>query len=201
MFSRSKYFSNSHWQLFAIIILGAVSFFFLAKANAAEVAVQLHKGIEDDAKGYSFIYSDTITKREDYRWGIGYSTLDDLKATWNNLDTLFKNDTIDVFAAYRIDPKTYNAFWRPFTFEAQLGASVSLTENKFIFDDFPDQEIVFSEKGDVNLMVSLLTQYQLSKETKIQLGYKYYPDFSEFGDQSSFYLGFSYRFGKKFDYK
>ena len=34
----------------------------------------------------------------------------------------------------------------------------------------------------------------------MQLGVKHYPDYSEFGDVSSLYLGFSYQFGRQSGY-
>lgn len=174
--------------------------FSISQLNAAEVAIQLHSGTEDNAIGHSLVYSDTFSTNRSYRWGVAYSYLNQLKATWNGQEKFFDNNNIDVYAAYRLFPKSYNSFWRPFTFEAQLGASISLTENKFIFEDFPDQEIIFSETGDINVMVNLLTQYQLTKQTKIQLGLKHYPSFSNFDSQSSIYLGISYQFGKKYGY-
>jgi hypothetical protein len=192
--------NNTLWQKFAIVNVIIFSLFGFFRANAAEVSIQLHSGTEENAIGHSLIYSDTFTTNRIYRWGVAYSYINQLKATWNGQQTFFDNNNIDIYAGYRFFPKSYNSFWRPFSFEAQVGASVSLTENKFTFEEYPDQEIVFSEKHDINFMVNLLTQYQLTKQTKIQLGFKHYPSFSNFDSQSSIYLGLSYQFGKKYGY-
>lgn len=186
-------------------IIAVVSFFILfvvsmAKGYADEISVQVHSGSEDNALGYSFIYSDNISTNRNLRWGIGYSYLDELKATWNDQETFFNNSNLDFYVASRHFPRSYNSFWRPFNFEFQAGASISLTENKFIFENFPDQEVSFSERGDVNFYVSAAAQYQLTKDFQLQLGYKYYPKFSEFDDQGSVFFGLSYRFGRRFQY-
>ena len=195
----SRLFKKLQWQVVAALASFFVTFFTLP-VNAGEVSAQIHSGTEENAVGYSFVYSDNISTKRNFRWGVAYSYLDEMKAEWNGEETFFNNDTLELFAAYRHFPQTYNSFWRPFTFEVQAGASVSLTENKFIFENFPDQEIVFSEKNDINLMASFIAQYQLSKETQLQLGYKYYPDFSDFGSQSSVFIGITYQFGRKLGY-
>lgn len=186
-------------QLLAVFSSFIISFCSIT-AHAGEVALQVHKGGEQKSVGYGVIYSDNIASLRNFRWGVGYSYLDQIKAQWNDEETLFKNNTLDAFAAYRYYPKTYNAFLRAFSFEIQAGASLSLTENKFTFENFPDQEVVFSEKNDINFMTAFVTQYQLSRQTQIQLGYKYYPDFSDFGSQRSIFIGVTYQFGRRLGY-
>ena len=194
-------FSNNTWQFLAVLTVFFLLFSLtLPKVQAGEVSAQVHSGAEENAIGYSFIFTDTFTTNRNYRWGIGYSYLDELKATWRGEEEFFNNDNIDAFVAYRFYPRSYNSFWRAVNFEFQLGASISLTENKFVFEKFPDQEVVFSEKNDVNFMLAAVAQYQLSKETQLQVGYKYYPEFSEFDDQGSIFVGFTYQFGRKFSY-
>lgn len=195
----SNIFRKLSGQLLAVFTSFIISFCFIT-AHAGEVALQVHKGAEKESLGYSFVYSDNIASFRSFRWGMGYSYLDEIKAEWNNEETFFNNDTLDVFAAYRHYPQTYNAFFRSFSFELQAGASVSFTENKFVFENFPDQEVVFSEKNDINFMTAFIAQYQLSKQTQVQLGYKYYPDFSDFGSQRSIFLGFTYQFGRRLGY-
>ena len=113
-------FKNTSWQLIAAVTCFVISTAQYVKAG--EVAAQIHSGSEDNAIGYSFIYSDNISTQRNYRWGVGYSYLDELKATWNKQEVFFNNDTLEAFLAYRLFPQTYNGFWRPFTFEVQAGA-------------------------------------------------------------------------------
>lgn len=186
------------WQILAAFSLFICSFLFSSLAFAVDVGAQLHK--TSDGVGYSIVASDSFVKAGNARWGVALTTLNDVEANWNNLTTSFNTTTLDVFTAYRFKPRTYKAFWKPFSWELQAGASISLTENKFTFDSFPDQQIVFSEQGDINFMAAAVAQYKVSKKTDVQLGYKIYPSFSEFGSQSSIFLGFTYRFGARYDY-
>ncbi|MGJ8694023.1 MAG: hypothetical protein ACSHW0_16265 [Thalassotalea sp.] len=188
-------------QFIAVLILSFCYFsLLLNKVNAGELSAQIHSGTEENAIGYSFHFSDAFFSQRNFRWGLGYSHLAELKATWNDEEQFFNNDNVDAFVAYRLFPKSYNAFWRPFNFEFKAGASISLTENKFTFEKFPDQEIVFSEKNDVNFMLGFTANYQLSRASQVQLGYRYYPKFSEFDDQGSIFIGLSYEFGRKRNY-
>lgn len=192
---------NSARQYIAVLVISILAFaLFTAEVRASEVSVQLHSGTEENGVGYSFSFSNNISTNKNWRWGIGYSNLDELKAKWNGQETSFDNSNADIFIAYRHFPRSYNQFLRPFNFEVQAGTSFSLTENKFTFDQFPDQEVVFSEKGDVNFYVSFAAQYQVSKEAQLQLGYKFYPEYSEFDDQGSIFFGISYQFGRKLNY-
>lgn len=186
------------WQVFAALSVFICSFILSPSVFAIDVGAQLHK--TSDGIGYSIVASDSFVKAGNARWGVALTTMNDLEADWNDLTTSFNTSTFDVFTAYRFKPRTYNSFWKPFSWELQAGASISLTENKFTFDSFPDQQIVFSEQGDINFMAAAVAQYKISKKTNVQLGYKIYPSFSEFGSQSSIFFGFSYRFGASYDY-
>ena len=60
--------------------------------------------------------------------------------------------------------------------------------------------IYSSEKNDINAVIGVGALYKLDRNTSINFGVKYQPNFSEFGDISSVYIGLTYRFGRGFDY-
>lgn len=72
--------------------------------------------------------------------------------------------------------------------EYQLGASASLTENKFTWAEF-NEEKYFSEKGDVNGFVAISAHYKISSNVSAIMGVKHFPKMSEFGSMSSVFLG------------
>lgn len=189
---------KNKWQNFAALSLSLFCLIFSLSTAAVDIGGQLHK--TSDGIGYSIVASDSFVKAGNARWGVALTTMNDIEANWNDLSTSFNTSTFDIYTAYRFKPRTYHSFWKPFSWELQAGASISLTENKFTFESFPDQQIVFSEKGDLNFMAAAVAQYKISKKTDVQLGYKIYPSFSEFGSQSSIFLGFTYRFGANYDY-
>jgi hypothetical protein len=192
--------SGHKWQIIAVFF--AFPLFFSSVTHAVESFAQLNKGDQPGSSGYSFGLSDEITDSRNYRWGMAYTNLDELEATWNNKDVYFSTKTLDAYLAYRYFPNTYNSLLRKFSFEFQVGASVALTENKFTFEENNlDTEITFSEKGDVNGLVSFSTLFNLSKQSKVELGYKYYPSFSEFGGVGVVFLGINYQFGRKNGYQ
>ena len=110
----------------------------------------------------------------------------------------FDSDTIDLTLGYRYQPKSFNKFWRDFSFDFHAGVSVSQTDNAFLLRS--GDEVMLSEKGDVNAVVSVTGRYKLSKQTHLQFGYKLYPDFSEFEDVNSLFLGINYNFGRTYGY-
>lgn len=198
MFIKREFNKGLKWQNFAIVPFVFVLSCLSISVSAVDLGMQVHK--TSDATGYSFVLSDSFIQQGKLRWGVAYTTLNEVEATWNNNTTSFDTSTVDIFAAYRFKPKTYGAFLKSFSWELQAGASVSVTDNKFTFDDFPDQEIVFSETGDVNFMAAVVGQFKLSKKAYLDFGYKAYPSFSEFGSQQSVFIGFHYRFGRQSGY-
>ena len=176
---------------------------FTSNVSAIEVAGNFHKGDESKTKGFSFVMADKFTKGGSFYWSVAYNSLDKVKVEWNNDELFFKIDTIDALLSYRHKVQSYNAFFKNLTFEYQLGASMALTENKFTWPETPglEEEIrYFSEENDINAVVAIGAHYKLDRNTSINFGVKYQPNFSEFGDVTSVYVGLSYRFGRGFDY-
>ncbi|MEW6991508.1 hypothetical protein AADZ91_12560 [Colwelliaceae bacterium 6441] len=176
---------------------------------AIETNVSLHQGSESETQGFSFYVADNFTKGSDFYWGIGYSILDDVKVDisdygeveWDEDDLFFKVETIDAIVSYRYKPKTYNNFMKQVTFEYQVGATITLTENKFLWNSQNlDHEIYFSKSNDINALIGFSAHYKMSHNTAINVGFKYHPSFSEFEDITSVYIGFTYKFGNQFGY-
>jgi long-subunit fatty acid transport protein len=171
-------------------------------ASAIEVSGNFHKGEESETKGFSFALADKFTKGGNLYWSVSYNSLDKVKVEWNNDELFFKVDTLDALVSYRHKIQSYNAFFKNLTMEYQVGASMSLTENKFTWPETPglEEEVrYFSEDNDVNAVIALGARYKLDRNTSINFGVKYQPSFSEFGDISSAYIGLTYRFGRGAD--
>jgi len=166
---------------------------------AIETNIAIHQGSDSNTQGFSFHVADKVSKSSNFYWGLGYSNLDDVKVEWNDDDLFFKVDTIDAIVSYRYQPKTYNKFMRQLTVEYQAGVSFALTENKFIWPELSEERF-FTEKGDVNTLVGVAVHYNTSKNSALNLGFKYQPSFSELDDITSVHLGFTYKFGKQVGY-
>ena len=188
--------NNKYLTLLTIFI---VTIFFSISAQAIDANFSLHQGDESDTQGVSLMISDKFSKSGDLYWNLGYSYLDEVKVEWNNSDLFFKVDTVDAIISYRYKPKSYNQFFKLVTIETQIGATIALTENKFVWPEL-EQEKYFSESNDINLMLGVNVYYDTSKNTAINLGFKYQPSFSEFDDISTIYLGFTYKFGAQYGY-
>ncbi len=167
-------------------------------SHALETSVELHKVLDAGTYGYSLGVTDKFFKQKAFNWKISYNKLDDVNAAWNGKDWDMSVDTIDAMLTYRYFPRSYNRIINKLTFEFQAGAAVSLTEGRLIFPE-EDQldDIILSEKGDVNAVVSFLVHYKISKQTSMNIGFKHYPSYSEYGDVSSFFIGFNYHFGRQ----
>lgn len=166
---------------------------------AIEPTLQLHKVDQDNAYGFSVGVTDDLFNKKEFNWAISYNRIEDFTVTWNEDEIDFSLDTIDLMLSYRYYPKSYNAFVKSLIFEFQAGVGVALTENKFEWPELSEEKY-FSEQGDINGVFSFLVHKKFSKEMAIQIGLKHYPDYSEFGDVSSIYIGFSYQFGRKVGY-
>jgi len=186
-------------RLLKSLIVMMITSLYSLPSLAIEANISLHQGDESNTQGISFLVSDKITKSGNFYWNIGYSALDDVKVEWNNNELFFKVDTLDAIISYRYQPKTYDQFTKKLTFEYQLGATMALTENKFIWQDLGEEKY-FSKSNDINVMLGFGVHYTLSKQSAMNMGFKYQPSFSEFDDITSIYLGFTYKFGSQYGY-
>jgi len=166
---------------------------------AMDTVVQIHKGDQSGTSGFTLGLTDSITSQGALNWGVSYNRLTDVVITWNNDDIDFSLDTVDFTLSYRYSPKSYNKLAKSLIFEFQAGVGVAVTENKFSWPDL-NEEKFFSEQGDVNGVVAFLLHKKLSKQMSIHFGVKHYLDYSEFGDLTSAFIGFNYRFGKQVSY-
>jgi hypothetical protein len=178
-----------------------VAMLFLMHQNsyAIEPIIQIHKADQSGAYGLSLGVSDNFFNQQEFNWSISYNRLQDINVNWNDEDIDFSLDTVDLMLSYRFYPKSYYKFVKTLSFEFQAGVGVAITENKFLWPEL-NEEKIFSEQGDVNGVVAFLVHKKFTKEVSMHLGVKHYSDYSEFGDISSVFLGFSYHFGKKTGY-
>tara|TARA_R110000737_G_scaffold86588_1_gene119298 strand:+ start:187 stop:801 length:615 start_codon:yes stop_codon:yes gene_type:complete len=181
------------------VAMGGLLALSCTSAMALDTSFSLHKGDESKTKGISVGVANNFTKGSNWYWSVAYNTLDDVQVKWNNDELYFKTDTIDALISYRQPLKSYNEFFKKITIEYQIGASVALTENKFFWQDL-NEEKYFSEQGDINAVLAVAAHYNFNKKTALTLGVKYQPNFSEFGDVSSVFIGINYKFGKVVGY-
>ncbi len=180
-------------------LVTAIFLFMHLNTFALEPSIQIHKADQSGAYGVSIGLSDKFFNKKEFNWAISYNRLQDINVTWNNDDINFSLDTIDLMLSYRYYPKSYNSFIKSLIFEFQAGVGVALTENKFLWPAL-EEEKFFSEQGDVNGAFVFLVHKNFTKDLSMQIGLKHYPDYSAFGDISSVFLGFSYRFGQQDGY-
>ncbi len=177
------------------VAFGCISF----STSALETSFSLHQGDEAKTQGLSFSVADKFTKSADFYWNIGYSYLDDVKVEWNQQALYFKVDMLDAIVSYRYKPKSYNQFMKHVTLEYQVGASIALTENKFVWPEL-NEEKYFSKQNDINPLFGFNMHYALNRNSTVNIGFKYQPSFSDFDDITSVYIGFTYKFGNQFGY-
>jgi len=180
----------------SIKFIALVLFMMPISSYAIETSMQLHKADQSGAYGFSLGVGDDIFDQREFNWAVSYNRLEDVNITWNNDDINFSLDTVDLMLSYRFYPTSYNRFVKSLTVEFQAGAGVVLTENKF---DWPhlNEEKYFSEQGDINAVFSFKVHKKLTKKVSMHLGLKHYPDYSEFGDVSSVFIGVTYQFGRQ----
>ena len=197
--------NQTHFKLRNLFAASSVlisASFLTCNVSAIEVSGNFHKGDESKTTGFSFVLADKFSKGGNLYWSVAYNSLDKVKVEWNNDDLFFKVDTIDALVSYRHKIQSYNAFFKNLTIEYQAGASIALTENKFTWPETPglEEEVrYFSEDNDINAVIGVGARYKLDRNTSINFGVKYQPNFSEFGDISSAYIGLTYRFGRGVD--
>lgn len=176
---------------------------------ALESSIQLHKVDQSNSYGYSFSLGDEIFKSQAYTWQANYNrfenvsinNLDEISEEWDRADFDFTFHTIDLMLGYRFHPRSYDKFINTFMIELQLGATVNLTEHKLVFRPELDRDdIYFANQGDINPVISLLLQKSFTRNSAVHFGFKYYPDFSDFGNISTLFIGYNYRFGRQTGY-
>ena len=181
--------------LISTVLICGISF----NSFALEIGAALHKGDESKTKGFNISVSENFSRKHNLYWSLSYNSLDDVKVDWNNSSLYFSVDTIEALISRQQKLKTYNSFLKNIVFEYQAGVSLALTENKFTWEEL-NEERFFSEKNDINAVLSFSTYYNLTKNSAVKLGVKIQPSFSQFGTVGSVYLGFNYKFGKQVGY-
>jgi len=166
---------------------------------AIETSIQLHKVDQSGTYGFSLGVGDNFFDQRELNWAVSYNRLTDVNITWNNDDINFDLDTVDLMLSYRYYPHSYNRFVKGLIVEFQAGAGVAITENKFVWDEL-NEEKYFSEQGDINGVFGFMIHKKFTKQVAMHIGVKHYPDYSEFGDVSSVFLGFTYTFGRQTAY-
>lgn len=176
-----------------------VSGCFSVNLYALEVGAEFHKGDESKTTGFNLSVSDNFSRKHNLYWTVAYNNVNDINVNWNERGLYFSMDTLETLVSYQQKLNTYDSVLKNIVFEYKAGLSFALTENKFTWDEL-QEERYFSEKGDVNAVLSFATLYNINKNSAVKLGLKYQPSFSEFGSVSSIYLGFTYKFGRQVGY-
>ena len=179
------------------------------KSHALESSVQLHKVDQDKSFGYSISIGDEFFNQKAFNWQVSYNRLenvaigdlDKISGTWDEADFDFTLQTVDLNLAYRYYPKSYDKFISSLMVEFQLGAAVNLSEHKLVFrPNFNRDDIYFADQGDINPVLSISLQKSFTKNSAMHIGFKHYPNYSDFGSISTLYIGFNYRFGRQIGY-
>ncbi|XQW83526.1 hypothetical protein ACOYR1_10190 [Thalassotalea piscium] len=184
------------WQILATCLVFLIMVTMSFVANSTEFSINAHQGDESDIKGFSFHVADKFSKKNNFYWQIGYSNYQDLSVEWNKDKLFFDISNVEAIVSYRHKLKSYNKFINNLTLEYQLGVAVVMTENKFNWPEL-NEEKFFSEKGDINPLMGVALHYNFSRNNAFVFGVKYQPEVSEFGDMSSFYIGFIHRFNQR----
>jgi len=201
LYKISEHFQKlaTSWQLFSVAGVMALCLTVNFNVYALEGSLQIHKGEQSDTSGYSLGVSDNLFDSNSFYWGASYNTMKKINVDWNDDVLDFSLDTLDVMLSYRYSPENSGKRRRrtnnQYTFEFQLGAGLALTDNKFNWPLLGEEKI-FSEKNDVNPFAALLIHRSITRNSSVHIGVKHYPDYSNFGDLSSVFLGFNYHFGQ-----
>ncbi|NQY33800.1 MAG: hypothetical protein HRT37_02295 [Alteromonadaceae bacterium] len=181
------------------IIFTVFIYSFSMNSSALEVGAALHQGDKRKMTGFDFSVSEQFSRKHNIHWSLSYNSLNDVRVEWNNNSLFFSVDTVEALISRQQKLRTYNSFLKNIVFEYQAGISVGLTENKFTWTEL-NEEKFFSQKKDINAVLAFSTRYNFSKNSAVKLGIKYQPNFSEFGNIASVYLGFTYKIGKQVGY-
>lgn len=183
--------------------------FTVPQSYAIESNVQLHTVNRDQSYGYSLSIGDEFFNQKAFNWQVSYNRyenvsindLDEVSGIWDEADFDFALQTIDASLGYRYYPRSYDKFISSLMLEFQLGASVNLSDHKLVFrPDIDRDDIYYAKRGDINPVMALSLQKSFTKNSAVQLGFKYYPSFSDFGSVSTLFVGFNYRFGRQVGY-
>jgi hypothetical protein len=183
----------------SVKLIAVVLFMVHINSYAIETSIQLHKADQSGASGFSLGIGDNFFNQREFNWAVSYNRLEDVNITWNNDDINFALDTVDLMLSYRYYPTSYNHFVKNLMVEFQVGAGVAITENKFVWPEL-NEEKYFSEQGDINGVFGFMIHNKFTKQVAMHIGLKHYPDYSEFGDISTVFLGFTYTFGSQTGY-
>lgn len=190
-------------QIIAAIL--CISFIvFSSQSYALESSVQLHKVDQDKSFGYSVSIGDEFFNQKAFIWQISYNQLvnvavvdlDETSEEWAKADLDFSIQTVDLSLGYRYYPKSYDKFVKSLMFEALVGVSANLSDNKFVFKEVERNDLYFANQGDINAVFSLSIQKSFTKNSAMHIGFKHYPSYSDFGSISTVFVGFNYRFGR-----
>ncbi|MBU2870890.1 hypothetical protein KO502_09275 [Colwellia sp. E2M01] len=192
-----------------IQILCLIALFSATQSHAVETSIQIQKPNQDKSYGYTIAIGDEFFNQKSINWQVSYnrldnimvSDLDETSQTWNDANLDFTLQTIELGLAYRIFPRSYNKFISSLMFEVQLAAAVNLSDHKFTFRPTIEREdVYFANQGDINPVISIAMQKSFTKNSAMQVGFKLYPSYSDFGSISTLYIGFNYRFGRQVGY-
>jgi len=183
----------------SVKLIAVVLFMVHINSYAIETSVQLHKADQSGASGFSLGIGDNFFNQRAFNWAVSYNRLEDVNITWNDDDINFALDTVDFMLSYRYYPMSYNHFVKNLIVEFQAGVGVVITENKFVWPAL-NEEKYFSEQGDINGVFAFIVHKKFTKQVAMHIGLKHYPDYSEFGDISSVFFGFTYTFGSQMGY-
>jgi len=160
-------------------------------AQAIEIGVTGHQAAEYETQGYSIFIADNFSRRSPFYWNLSVSRYDEVYVEWNNSNLKFPINHAEASLSYRHQFNSRSSSMRRLSIEYQLGASASLTDNKFNWPEL-NEEKHFSETGDINGFVAISAHYKLSSNISAIMGVKHFPKMSEFGSMSSVFLGVKY---------
>lgn len=159
--------------------------------QGVEIGIAGHQGTEYETQGYSIFISDNFSRRSPFYWSLGVSRYDEVYVEWNNSNLKFPFSQAEASLSYRHQFTSRHPAMRRLGMEYQIGASASLTDNKFTWAEL-NEEKYFSETGDINGFVAISAHYTISSNVSAIMGIKYIPKMSEFGSMSSVFLGVKY---------
>ena len=177
-----------------------VSLFLISTAaQALEGGGELHKTDHEGGYGYSFSVGDSFSNQSPFNWQVSYNRVQNVAINWNKSDIDFSLDTLDLGLSYRYSFQSYDKFVKSLFVEFKAGLGIAITENKFEWPELNENKY-FSEQGDVNPFLAASLHKKLTKNTSMQIGVKYYPNYSEFDSLATLYIGINYRFGRQVGY-
>jgi hypothetical protein len=175
-------------QIVAVFLTVLSLVVFSLPTQALEVGVSGHQGTEYETQGYSLFIANNFSRRSPFYWSLGVSRYDEVFVEWNNSNLKFPINNAEASLSYRHQYNSRNPSMRRLSMEYQIGATASLTDNKFTWPEL-NEEKYFSETGDINGFVAISAHYKLTSNVSATMGVKHFPKMSEFGSISSVFLG------------